>query len=127
MTDGLAPGALPAVPSLPLGAAMAPAAPMAPAPAAAPDAQVLPTRNTAAVTPADDSHGLGVPILIALIAGTGVAAFVVRMLVMRRRSEPAPAVPQHDDDPFAPAAVDPAEETSIVDPAEARTVVGSRA
>ena len=138
VTDGLAPGAaLPAVPSLPFGAAMAPAAPMAPVPPAAPDAQVLPTRNTATVAPADDSHGLGVPILIALIAGTGVAAFVVRMLVLRRRSEPAHAVPQHDgpfaddgsfaDDPFAHDALDPAEETSIVDPAEARTVVGSRA
>jgi hypothetical protein len=124
VTDGLAPGAaLPAVPSLPLGAA---AAPMAPAPPAAPEAQVLPTRNAAALTPADDSHGLGAPILVALIAGTGVAAFVVRMLVLRRRSEPAHAAPRHDEDPFAPAALDPAEETSLVDPAEARTVVGSR-
>jgi hypothetical protein len=126
VADGLAlPAALPPVPSLPLGAPMAPAPPAA-APAA-PDAQVLATRNTAALTPADDSHGLGVPILVALIAGTGVAAFGVRMLVMRRRSTPAHAVPRHDD-PFAPVAVvDPAEETAVVDPAEARTVVGSRA
>jgi hypothetical protein len=125
VADGLAlPAALPPVPSLPLGAPMAPAPPAA-APAA-PDAQVLATRNTAALTPADDSHGLGVPILVALIAGTGVAAFGVRMLVMRRRSTPAHAAPRHDD-PFAPAAaVDPAEETAVVDPAEARTVVGSR-
>jgi hypothetical protein len=125
VADGLAlPAALPPVPSLPLGAPMAPAPPAA-APAA-PDAQVLATRNTAALTPTDDSHGLGVPILVALIAGTGVAAFGVRMLVMRRRSTPAHAAPRHDD-PFAPvAAVDPAEETAMVDPAEARTVVGSR-
>jgi hypothetical protein len=126
VTDGLAPGAaLPAIPSLPLGAPMAPAAPAA-APAA-PDAQVLATRNTAALTPADDSHGLGVPVLIALIAGTGVAAFGVRMVMLRRGSKAAHATARHDD-PFAPVpSVDPAEETAVVDPAEARTVVGSRA
>jgi hypothetical protein len=126
VTDGLAPGAaLPAIPSLPLGAPMAPAPPAA-APAA-PDAQVLATRNTAALTPADDSHGLGVPVLIALIAGTGVAAFGVRMVMLRRGSTAAHAAARHDD-PFASvAAVDPAEETALVDAAEARTVVGSRA
>jgi hypothetical protein len=99
---------------------------MAPAPPAAPDAQVLPTRNTADLSPADDSHGLGVPILIALIAGTGVAAFVVRMVMLRRRSAPAHAAPRHDD-PFASGPLmDPAEETAFVEPAEARTVVGAR-
>lgn len=117
---------LPGAPSAPLAAPMAP-----PAPPASPDAQVVPTGNTAALAPANDSHGLGVPILVALIAGTGVAAFGVRMLMLRRASAPAHAAPR-DDNPFAPAAapvgnsipaVDPAEETVVVDPAEARTMI----
>jgi hypothetical protein len=127
-------GALPGAPSVPLGAAMPPA----PLPAA-PNAQVVPAGNTSALAPANDSHGLGVPVLIALLAGTGVAAFGVRMLMLRRgNSTPAHAVPHHEN-PFPPAAaveparypavepaLDPAEETAVVDPAEARTVVGAR-
>ncbi len=114
---------LPGVAGLPLGA---PAAPAAPAPAPAADGQVVPTGNSSALPPAD-SHGLGVPVLIALLAGAGVAAFGVRMLMLRRGSTAAHAATRHED-PFASDFdVDPAEETALVEPAEARTVVGSRA
>ncbi|HEY2224168.1 hypothetical protein [Actinomycetospora sp.] len=132
-----APGSRAATPSAagdllaaPAPAALVPAAPGLGAPVAAPlpaapDAQVVPTGNASALPPADDSHGLGVPVLIALIAGAGVAAFGVRMLMLRRGNAADLAAPRHDDASAPVPAEDPAERTVVVDPAEARTVVGS--
>ncbi len=83
-------------PSAPLSPAslLAPPAPAAPAvlaPPADPAANVVSASNNSALPPADSSGGMGVPVLIALIAGTGVAALGVRMFLMRRGSTPAHA------------------------------------
>ncbi|HEY2191001.1 MAG TPA: hypothetical protein VGH76_01690 [Actinomycetospora sp.] len=69
-------------------AAPAPAAPSAPAD---PAANVVSASNNSALPPADSSGGMGVPVLIALIAGTGVAAMGVRMFLMRRGNGSTPA------------------------------------
>ncbi len=83
-------GALAPLPAgLPAGSAAgllgAPLPPAAPAPPAAdPASHVVAASDRSALGPEDSSGGLGVPVLIALVAGTGVAAFGVRMLLVRR-------------------------------------------
>jgi hypothetical protein len=97
-------GALPSAPALaPPAPALAPVAPAAPAD---PSANVLPASDAAKLAAQNsNSGGLGVPVLVALIAGAGVAAIGVRML-MNRRSTAAHALPRHADavEPEAPIA-----------------------
>ncbi|MCD2194717.1 hypothetical protein LQ327_15190 [Actinomycetospora endophytica] len=80
---GAAPGALP----LTAPGAFTGAAPAATAPPADPAAQVLPASEASKLTPPANRDGLGVPVILALIAGAGVAAGGVRVAMTRRAAK----------------------------------------
>jgi hypothetical protein len=103
-----APGAVP-------GAALAPGAAFAAAPAASapasndPAARVLPASEASKITPPASRDGLGVPVILALIAGAGVAAGGVRVAMTRKAAKedalrgavPPPEAPAGLEEPEA--------------------------
>jgi hypothetical protein len=105
-----------------------PAAPAVPAAPADPAANVVSASNNSALPPAADSGGMGVPILIALIAAAGVAALGVRMFLMRRANAAAPAHaagPGHLDGPGGPDGIGHLDGPGDLDSGEFPTVVGT--